>query len=97
MDITRITTTAGDDIVLGPLRKQVNRGAMVAWINHDIINRAGCDIRKSVVLYDAQYVFVMALPADITADVFASRLASLPNTVAAMHRAGIRYWSRGLV
>lgn len=95
--ITRITSTAGDDAILGPLRKQLNRGVMVQWINADLIDRAGCDIRKSIVLYDADYSFVMALPADVTPEVFTERLATLPNTVAAMGRIGIRYWSKGLV
>lgn len=95
--ITRITSTAGDDVILGPLRKQLNRGAMVQWINRDLVGRAGCDVRKSIVLYDSDMTFVMALPADVTPDVFTERLATLPNTVAAMERIGIRYWSKGIV
>jgi hypothetical protein len=98
-DITRITSAAGDDSILGPLVKQLNRGAMVAWINHDLINRAGCDIRKSIVLYDADMSFVMALPAgEMTPALFEQRMADKPKTVTAMHdRLGIRYWSQGLV
>lgn len=96
--IDRIASTAGDDIVLGPLRKQLNRGVMVAWINRDLINRAGCDVRKSIVLYDAEMTFVMALPADITPDIWRQRMAELPQTITAMRdRLGIRYWSKGLV
>lgn len=97
--IDRITSTAGDDIVLGPLRKQLNKGLMVQWINHDLINRAGCDVRKSIVLYDADMTFVMAMPAgEMTPAVFEQRLADMPKTVAAMRdRLGIRYWSKGLV
>lgn len=96
--IDRITSTAGDDIVLGPLRKQLNRGLLVQWINRDLINRAGCDVRKSIVLYDADMTFVMAMPADMTPAVFERRLADMPKTVTAMRdRLGIRYWSKGLV
>lgn len=98
-DITRITSTAGGDSIMGPLFKQFNRGAMVAWINRDLINRAGCDIRKSIVLYDGDMCFVMALPAgEMTPALFEKRMADMPNTVTAMHdRLGIRYWSKGLV
>lgn len=96
--IEQITTTAGDDIVLGPLRKHLNRGVMVAWINRDLINRAGCDVRRSIVLYDAEMAFVMALPAEITPAIWEQRMAELPRTVTAMRdRLGIRYWSKGLV
>lgn len=96
--ITEITTTAGDDVILGPLRKQLNRGLMVTWINHDLFNRAGCDVRKSIVLYDADMTFVMAMPADMTPAEWRQRLADMPRTVAVMHdQLGVRYWSRGLV
>ena len=96
-----ITRISNKDIAgasfYAPLIKSLNKGLMVQWINADLINRAGCDIRKSVVMLDEDYTFVMALPASVTPAEFQSRLDTLPNTVAAMHRIGIRYWSHGLV
>jgi hypothetical protein len=96
--LDEITTTSGGDALFGPMVKQLNRGAMVAWINHDLLNRAGCDVRKSIVLYDADMTFVMAMPADMTPAIWRQRLADMPETVAVMRdRLGIRFWSRGLV
>lgn len=94
MTLTRITSTAGDDPILGPLRKQLNTGAMVHWINQDLIERAGCDIRKSIVLYTADYTFYMALPASLTVALFEERAAAIAAT---LDRAGVTYWSKGLV
>jgi hypothetical protein len=96
--ITRVTKQdiAGASFY-APLIKSLNKGLMVAWINADLIERAGCDIRKSVVMLDEDYKFIMALPASLTPAEFIDRLAAQPNTVAAMHRIGIRYWSHGLV
>jgi hypothetical protein len=96
--ITRVTKQdiAGASFY-APLVQKLNKGLMVAWINADLLNRAGCDIRKSVVMLDEDYTFVMALPASVTPDEFAARLELLPGTVAAMRRIGIRYWSHGLV
>jgi hypothetical protein len=34
---------------------------MVAWINADLLARASQDVRKSIVLYDADGDFLMAL------------------------------------
>jgi hypothetical protein len=97
-DITRVTKQdiAGASFY-APLVKHLNKGLMVAWINADLIERAGCDIRKSIVMLDEGYTFVMALPATITPAEFQARLDAQPNTVAAMRSIGIRYWSHGLV
>ena len=74
------------------MRAELNRGVMVAWINADLINRADCDIRRSVVLYDAERVFVMALGVSVTPDIFRERVALVADSMA---RAGIRFWSVG--
>lgn len=99
--MNKITRVTKQDIAgasfYAPLVKRLNKGLMVAWINADLMNRAGCDIRKSIVMLDDEYTFVMALPATITPAEFKTRLDAQPNTVAAMHRIGIRYWSHGLV
>lgn len=85
--------TPGADI-LDALRAQLNRGLMVAWINHDLVNRADCDIRKSVVLYDADRVFVMALSTAVTPAIFADRVHLVATSMSAM---GVRYWSVGVL
>jgi len=99
--MSEITRISNKDIAgvsfYAPLIKSLNKGLMVQWINAALIERAGCDIRKSVVMLDGDYTFVMALPASITPAEFQSRLDAQPNTVAAMHRIGIRYWSHGLI
>jgi hypothetical protein len=70
---------------------------MVSWINRDLLNRADCDVRKSVVFYDADRVFMMALSAEVTPAGFRERLETLPNAIAAARRLGARYWSAGVV
>jgi hypothetical protein len=82
-----------DGDMLDALRRTLNRGVMVAWINADLINRAGCDVRKSIVLWDSERNFVMALAPAITPALFRERL---PLVTDSMHRAGIRYWSVGI-
>ncbi len=82
-----------DGDMFDALRRTLNRGVMVAWINADLINRAGCDVRKSIVLWDNERNFVMALAPAITPALFRERL---PLVTDSMHRAGIRYWSVGI-
>jgi hypothetical protein len=84
-------TPAGD--VLDMLRQSLNRGVMVQWINADLVNRADCDVRKSIVLYDADRVFVMALGTSVTPDLFRDRINLVASSMAA---AGIRYYSVGV-
>jgi hypothetical protein len=79
------------------MRRELNRGLMVSWINRDLLNRADCDVRKSVVFYDADRVFMMALSAEVTPAGFRERLETLPNAIAAARRLGARYWSAGVV
>lgn len=78
------------------IRVTLNRGLMVDWINRDLFNRADCDVRKSVVFYDADRVFVMALGTAVTPAMFRDRIETMPNVVASMARIGIRYYSIGV-
>lgn len=87
-----IEITAGADI-MDAMRSELNRGVMVAWINADLMNRADCDVRKSVVLYDESRVFVMALGTGVTPDIFRERMSLVSDSMA---RAGVRYWSVGI-
>ena len=50
-----------DPTELGELHRYGNKALMVAWINADLLTRAHHDVRKSVVLYDADKDFVFAL------------------------------------
>jgi hypothetical protein len=75
------------------IRNNLNRGVMIQWINADLFNRADCDVRKSIVLYDDARVFVMALGTSVTPDIFRDRA---PLVADSMARAGIRYWSVGI-
>lgn len=48
----------------GPLAKvqrDYNRFAMVQWINADLLSRAHHDVDKSIVLYDADGDFLLAI------------------------------------
>lgn len=93
MTLERISSSH-DDSLLAPMVRHLNRGAMVQWINHDLMNRAGCDVRRSIVLYNADRCFVMALPASLSVDDF---LARADGVAANFARLGITYWSRGVV
>ena len=50
-----------DPTDLDPIQRTVNRSMMVAWINADLVSRAPHDVRKSIVLYDEDCMFVYAL------------------------------------
>jgi len=93
---TIVELPAGDDTMADAMRRSLNAGVMVAWINADLFNRADCDIRRSVVLWDGDRDFVMAMGADITPALFRQRLTELPNLVAHMYAAGVRFWSVGI-
>ena len=75
------------------MRSELNRGLMVSWINADLANRADCDIRRSIVLWDQDRVFVMALGTGVTPDIFRDRVSLVSDSMARM---GIRYWSVGI-
>jgi len=85
--ITRITRT-------DPMRSTVNRGLMVSWINADLIERASCDVRRSIVLYDADGMFVHALDAGIGHSYFAEILHTMAD---GLENAGVTSWSIGVV
>jgi hypothetical protein len=88
-----ITELPAADDVLDMLRQTLNRGVMVAWINADLANRADCDVRKSIVLYDADRVFVMALGTSVSPALFRERLDLVVDSMSAY---GIRYYSVGI-
>lgn len=87
-----ITELPPPSYMLEFLRQKLNRGVMVAWINADLLNRADCDVRKSVVLYDEHQVFVMALGTSVSPALFRERLALITDSLI---RAGVRYYSVG--
>jgi hypothetical protein len=88
-----ITELPAADNLLDTLRASLNRGVMVQWINADLFNRADCDVRKSIVLYDVDRVFVMALSTSVTPALFRERLDLVVDSMTA---AGIRYYSVGV-
>jgi hypothetical protein len=50
-----------NDALMGPLRRKLNKGLMVAWINANLLDRYGHDVRKSIVFYDEEGVFEAAM------------------------------------
>jgi hypothetical protein len=69
------------------MRRTINHGLMVAWINTDLLGRAANDVRTSTVFYDEDTTFVVACPAGIDWQHLEQKL----------HDAGVRYWSKGVV
>jgi len=88
MTITEITDTDTD-----PMLAAINRGLMVSWINLDLLERAGCDVRRSVVLYDAERMFVHACDAGLSGKAFAERIDRMAEQLTA---AGVRFYSVGV-
>lgn len=69
-----------------PLRRKLNESIMVKWINDDLINRAGYDVRRSVVLYDEDGVFLTA-----------GHSLPEPETLAELRaKTVVRYYSHGI-
>lgn len=81
-----LTLLDSTDVML----RQINKGLMVRWINRDLMNRAANDVRSSMVLYDADRMFVGALPPEVT-DAFVAKIAGL------LRESGVRFYSRGIV
>lgn len=76
-----------------PMRRKVNKGLMVAFINRDLLNRAKLDVRSSIVLYDDAGVFEAAIDPTTWESFVAHDVA-----VQALHdQSGIHYWSKGIV
>ena len=77
-----------------PLRRSLNKGVMVRWINEDLLDRCDNDVRKSIVFYDEAGVFETALPVaqwnQLNAELQAEFLAKLYAHTA------IRYYSKGI-
>lgn len=82
--ITTVTELPAD--MRDEMRRQINRGLMVAFINADLINRAGLDVRRSIVLYDDAGLFEYAAPELLDATLL-QRLYD---------QTSIRYWSKGI-
>ena len=91
MTITKLPPP--DDPIYGPLITKLAKGVMVQWINDDLINRAGCDVRRSIVLWTADRHFVMALPASLTEADFLDRVGTVQ---AKLNQIGVRYYSKGI-
>jgi hypothetical protein len=68
------------------MRRQLNKGVMVAWINADLLNRCNNDVRTSIVLYDEAGVFEFAV-ANMPNENLLQRLYDGTN---------VRYWSKGI-
>ena len=58
----------------------------VAFINADLASRVGLDVRKSIVLYDRNFLFNYAL----------DRLPSERTLRKLYQQTPVRYWSRGV-
>jgi hypothetical protein len=81
--VTQIRRRADVD----PMCRSANRFLMVRFINADLIGRASLDVHRSIVLYDADRVFMAAVP-------------FLPDSAVLQRlydEAGVRHWSRGVV
>jgi hypothetical protein len=71
---------------IDPRRRSANKFLAIRFINDDLVNRAGLDIRRSVILYDADHLFMVALP-------------YLPDALVLQRlfdEAGVRHWSKGV-
>lgn len=69
---------------LSLLQRQGNKALMVSWINADLLERAGHDVRTSIVLYDGDYCFVYAV-ATLPDEFMLAQLRSMTS---------VRYWSK---
>jgi hypothetical protein len=71
-----------------PMRRQMNRGLMVTWINHALTTRSHLDVQKSIVIYDDDGLFLTACTQETwDAEGTAERAWGL----------GGRTWSTGIV
>jgi len=80
------TITELPDELRSVMRREVNRGLMVAFINDDLLNRAHLDVRTSTVLYDEGGVFELAI----------KELQLNSELSEALYMAGIRYFTKGI-
>lgn len=75
---------------LSPMARKVNKDLMVGFINKDLINRCGLDVRDSIVLYDGDKVFKHAVRPDVWAKIDDSLRQEL------VEKFDVRYWSTGI-
>ena len=73
-----------------PMRREINHGLMVKFINDNLPASASFDVRKSTVLYDEDKMFVWVLP-----EIMGPRPS--PGLATSLHKAGVRYLSIGIV
>ena len=73
-----------------PMVRAVNQGLMVAWINHDLLERSHLDVRTALVIYDEEGDFLYALP---------PVMGPVPNPGLqnALMNVGGRFYSTGIV
>ena len=71
---------------LGPTVRAANERLLTAFINADLPSRVGLDARKSIVLYDKNYLFNYAL----------DRLPNERTLRKLYHQTPVRYWSKGV-
>lgn len=82
-----------DNDLLGNMVRNANKDLMVSWINADLINRAGHDVRKSIVFYDAEGYFETALLPSQWDQLGDKRETFLERLAGATR---IRFWSKGV-
>ena len=71
-----------------PMARTINKGLMVAWVNADLLNRSDCDVRSSLVIYNAEGDFLFAFP---------PCFKPTDQAWSAMWSVGARTWSKGIV
>lgn len=86
--VTQLTAT---DAML----QDINRGLMVQWINANLFDRCGHDVRRSIVLYDEHQMFATAFDPDGIPGLAVQ--AGNQTALDTLADAGIRYWSHGIV
>lgn len=69
-----------------PMRREMNKGLMVRFINAELLDRCHLDIRHSFVFYDDAGLFEYALP-ELPDDAMLQRLYDKTN---------VRYWTKGI-
>ena len=71
---------------LGPAVRATNERLMMAFVQADLPSRVGLDARKSIVLYDRNYLFNYALHSPPSERTLRKLYRQTP----------VRYWSKGI-
>ena len=71
---------------LGPAVRATNERLMMAFVQADLPSRVGLDARKSIVLYDRNYLFNYAL----------ERMPDERMLRKLYHQTPVRYWSKAI-